>query len=180
MVGLNVNYSSAARIYEVSDVVVNNLKVRKQASVSAPILYVLANGKDLVYEQRLSDYGPKPDTDGKVRSWSNFAYPDANQGKYTKSKTGWVCTWEKNQGNYVTNTTRMKFHVNSWLYNNAALTKKHKYISAGKYVVDQRRCIKHDTENLNLWNLKTFNDNAVTGDSPKTRYFNGWLANAIK
>ena len=48
IVGFNVNDSSAARRYQVSDVVVSNLRVRKQANVNAPILYTLANGKDLV------------------------------------------------------------------------------------------------------------------------------------
>ena len=177
IVGFNVNDSSAARRYQVSDVVVSNLRVRKQANVNAPILYTLANGKDLVYSER-----PTDDGDSK-RIWENFAYPDASQGKYTKSKVGWVCTWESGQGTDVTDTPRMKFHVSSWLYNNSSLTQKHKYISAGQYVINMdgpNKNIKHDTDNLNLWKLKTFNDNATTGDSPKTRYFDGWLANAIK
>lgn len=177
IVGFNANDSSAARYYEVSNVVVSNLRVRSQSNVNSTILYTLANGKDLVYK-----YAPTDDGDS-IRTWRNFAYPDASLGKYSKSRTGWVCTSQTGDGEYVTGTTRTTFHASSWLYNNSSLTQKHKYISAGTYVINMdgpNRNIKHDTENLNLWKIKTFNDDATTGDSPKTRYFNGWLANASK
>ena len=143
--------------------------------MTAPILYTLANGKDLVYE-----YSDSNDND-PIRVWRNFAFPDASLGKYTKTRTGWVCTWQSGQGYYVKDTKNTTFHVGSWLYNDSSLTKKHKYISAGTIVVNMdgpNTNIKHSSEDLNLWRIKTFNDNAVSGDSPKTRYFNGWLANA--
>lgn len=173
-VGFSAKDSSAARVCEVSNVVVSNLRVRAYSNVNSEILYTLANGKDLVYRET-------PTNDGdSLRSWSNFAYPNASVGKYSKNVTGWVCTWQDGSY-YVKDTKNTTFHVGSWLYNDSALTVKHKYIPAGTIVVNMggvNTNIKHSSTNLNLWNIKTFDDNAGTGASPKTRYFNGWLANA--
>ena len=174
VVGVNAKDASAERLTYVNNTVVNNLRVRSNPSTNSAILKTLENGKDLVY-------GWSPVTNESKRSWTNYAYPDSSVGKYSKSVKGWVCTWEDGS-TYVTGTTRTTFHSGSWVYNDKAMTKKHKYISPGQYLIDSgmNRTIRHDPDNLNLWSARTHDDNAQVGDYPKTRYFNGWMANAIK
>ena len=55
-------------------------------------------------------------------------------------------------------------------------TFKNKYINAGTYLrdLDKDPRIRHDMNNLNLWNIKTHDNNTQVGDSSKVRYFNGW------
>ena len=179
IIGLSATYSSAERVNWVEDTIVSNLRVRKNPSVNAPILYTLSKGRDLVYKENTR----KDVTESGIsRQWYNYAYPDANQGKYTKSRLGWICSYDASSGSYTNSAVRTTFHSGQWIYNDSALTKKHKYINPGTYLrdVDKNPKVRHDMNNLNLWNLKTHDDNAQVGSYPKVRYFNGWMANATK